>query len=62
MQGSPAIARGLAKAAYSLDTQACTQLIQNSIHARGVIWTWEKLLTTSFNRYGKEMGINWRRN
>ena len=44
MQGASAVARGLAKAAFSLDTQACTQLIQNSIHARGVIWTWEKLL------------------
>jgi methanogenic corrinoid protein MtbC1 len=54
MQGSPAIARGLAKAAYSLDTQACTQLIQNSIHARGVIWTWEKLLTPVLIAMGKK--------
>lgn len=54
MQGSPAIARGLAKAAFSLDAPACTQLIQNSIHARGVIWTWEKLLTPVLIAVGKK--------
>ena len=54
MQGAPAIARGLAKAAYSLDAAACTQLIQNSIHARGVIWTWEKLLTPVLIAIGKK--------
>lgn len=54
MQGAPAIARGLAKAAYSLDAPACSQLIQNSIHARGVIWTWEKLLTPVLFAMGKK--------
>jgi hypothetical protein len=54
MQGASAIARGLAKAAFSLDTQACTQLIQNSIHARGVIWTWEKLLLPVLIALGKK--------
>ena len=54
MQGASAVARGLAKAAFSLDTQACTQLIQNSIHARGVIWTWEKLLLPVLIALGKK--------
>ena len=54
MQGAPAIARGLAKAAHSLDTQACTQLIQNSLNARGVIWTWEKLLSPVLIAMGKK--------
>lgn len=44
MQGAPATARGLAKAANSLDGVACNQIIQNSIATRGVIWTWESLL------------------
>ena len=54
MQGASAVARGLAKAAFSLDTQACNQLIQNSIHARGVIWTWEKLLLPVLIALGKK--------
>ena len=54
MQGSPAIARGLAKAAYSLDGLACNQIIQNSINARGVIWTWEKLLTPVLIALGRK--------
>ena len=54
MQGSSAIARGLAKAAFSLDAPACTQLIQNSLHAKGVVWTWEKLLFPVLFAMGKK--------
>jgi DNA-binding transcriptional MerR regulator len=54
MQGSSAIARGLAKAAFSLDAPACTQLIQNSLHAKGVVWTWEKLLFPVLFAIGKK--------
>lgn len=54
MQGAPVIARGLAKAAYSLDAPACSQIIQQSINARGVIWTWEKLLTPVLMALGKK--------
>lgn len=54
MQGSSAIARGLAKAAYSLDSPACTKLIQNSLHAKGVCWTWEKLLSPVLCAFGKK--------
>lgn len=36
--------RGLARAAMSLDSTACTQLVRNSIDRRGVVWTWDNLL------------------
>jgi DNA-binding transcriptional MerR regulator len=45
MEGASSAARGLAKAAHSLDTQACNQIISASINSRGVIWTWENLIS-----------------
>jgi transposase-like protein len=41
--GSPAV-RGLARAAMSLDSVACTQLVRDTIERRGVVWTWDNLL------------------
>lgn len=41
--GTPA-ARGLARAAASLDTDACTAAITQTLDRRGVIWTWDHLL------------------
>jgi DNA-binding transcriptional MerR regulator len=45
MQGTSAAARGLAKASSSLDVPACNQIIGTSINSRGVIWTWENLIS-----------------
>ena len=41
--GLPA-ARGLARAAQTLDTHACVAIIGDSVDKRGVVWTWENLL------------------
>lgn len=41
--GIPA-ARGLARAAMSLDSVACHDMVRESIESRGVVWTWENLL------------------
>ena len=44
MPGGAPSSRGLARAAQSLDSQACTELIAASIHRRGVVWTWDELI------------------
>ena len=36
--------RGLARAAMSLDSIACTQIVRDTIERRGVVWTWDNLL------------------
>jgi DNA-binding transcriptional MerR regulator len=36
--------RGLARAATSLDSMACTQIVRDTIDRRGVVWTWDNLL------------------
>jgi DNA-binding transcriptional MerR regulator len=36
--------RGLARAATSLDSIACTQIVRDTIDRRGVVWTWDNLL------------------
>lgn len=41
--GIPA-ARGLARAAMSLDSVACQDIVRDTVEKRGVIWTWEHLL------------------
>jgi len=41
--GSPA-ARGLARAAMALDGPACSDIIDETIDRRGVIWTWDHIL------------------
>ena len=40
---APAV-RGLARAATSLDSIACTQIVRDTIERRGVVWTWDNLL------------------
>jgi transposase-like protein len=40
---APAV-RGLARAAMSLDSIACGQLLRDSLDRRGVVWTWDNLL------------------
>ena len=37
-------ARGLARAADSLDSVACREIINASLEQRGVVWTWESLI------------------
>jgi DNA-binding transcriptional MerR regulator len=41
--GTPA-ARGLARAAVSLDSGACESIIADTLSRRGVVWTWDHLL------------------
>jgi transposase-like protein len=36
--------RGLARAAMSLDSVACGQIVRDSLERRGVVWTWDNLL------------------
>jgi hypothetical protein len=38
-------ARGLARAADSLDSAACREIITASMERRGVVWTWDSLIT-----------------
>jgi len=40
---APAV-RGLARAAMSLDSIACGQIVRDSLDRRGVVWTWDNLL------------------
>ncbi len=40
---APAV-RGLARAAMSLDSIACGQIVRESLDRRGVVWTWDNLL------------------
>lgn len=39
----PAV-RGLARAAMSLDSIACSQIVRDSLERRGVVWTWDNLV------------------
>jgi DNA-binding transcriptional MerR regulator len=41
--GSPAV-RGLARAAMSLDSVACIQIVRDTLESRGVVWTWDNML------------------
>lgn len=40
---SPAV-RGLARAAMSLDSVACTTIVRDTLDHRGVVWTWDHLV------------------
>lgn len=42
--GSPAV-RGLARAAMSLDSIACADIVRETIERRGVVWTWDELVS-----------------
>jgi DNA-binding transcriptional MerR regulator len=41
--GTPAV-RGLARAAMSLDSAACLDIVRDTLDRRGVVWTWDNLL------------------
>ena len=53
-------ARGLARAAMSLDTIACTQIIRDTIDRRGVVWTWDELLLPVLIGVGRKWEITGR--
>ncbi len=44
MPGGTAAVRGLARAAQTLDTAACTAIISEALASRGVVMTWDGLL------------------
>ncbi len=44
MPRSSVQARGLARAAMAMDSQACTRIVLESFDRRGVEWSWENLL------------------
>jgi hypothetical protein len=45
--------RGLARAATSLDTIACTQIVRDTIERRGVVWTWDQVLVPALVAAGR---------
>lgn len=45
LPGATTAARGLARAATALDTQAMTQIVVDAINERGTIWTWEQVIS-----------------
>lgn len=58
MPGGAPNSRGLARAAQSLDAQACTELIAASIHRRGVVWTWDELICPVLAGVGQQWETN----
>ena len=54
MPGGAQAARGLARAAQSLDSAACTAIISESIERRGVLWTWDTLIVPVLNGVGQQ--------
>ena len=50
---SPAV-RGLARAASSLDSVACTSIVRDSLDNRGVVWTWDHLLVPVLVGVGRQ--------
>ena len=47
------VVRGLARAATSLDTIACTQIVRDTIERRGVVWTWDQVLVPALVAAGR---------
>ena len=50
---TPAV-RGLARAASSLDSVACTAIVRDSLDHRGVVWTWDHLLVPVLVGIGRQ--------
>jgi MerR family transcriptional regulator, light-induced transcriptional regulator len=46
--------RGLARAATSLDSIACAQIVRDTIERRGVVWTWDELLVPVLVGVGRQ--------
>lgn len=45
--------RGLARAATSLDSIACTRIVRDAVQRRGVVWTWDHLLVPALIGAGR---------
>lgn len=50
---TPAV-RGLARAAMSLDSVACTSIVRDTLDHRGVVWTWDHLLVPVLVGVGRQ--------
>ncbi|HET7900049.1 MAG TPA: MerR family transcriptional regulator [Candidatus Nanopelagicales bacterium] len=50
---TPAV-RGLARAATSLDSVACTAIVRDTLDRRGVVWTWDHLVLPVLVGIGKQ--------
>lgn len=53
LPGATATARGLARAATALDSAAMSQIVSEAISERGVIWTWEQVVSPVLISLGK---------
>ncbi|MFZ9283363.1 MAG: MerR family transcriptional regulator [Candidatus Nanopelagicales bacterium] len=53
LPGATATARGLARAATALDSAAMMQIVSEAISERGVIWTWEQVVSPVLISLGK---------
>jgi MerR family transcriptional regulator, light-induced transcriptional regulator len=54
MPGGAQAARGLARAAQSLDTATCTSIVSETMDRRGVVWTWDNLIVPVLNGVGQQ--------
>lgn len=50
--GGSNTARGLARAAMALDTRGCADIVSQTLHDRGVIWTWDEVLVPVLTSVG----------
>jgi hypothetical protein len=53
LPGASASARGLARAATALDAGAMVQIVSDAISERGVIWSWEQVVSPVLISLGK---------
>lgn len=54
LPGGAQAARGLARAAQSLDSATCTAIITETMERRGVVWTWDNLIVPVLNGVGQQ--------
>lgn len=57
LPGATTAARGLARAATALDSTAMTQIVCDAINERGVIWTWEQVISPVLISLGKRWEV-----
>ncbi len=57
LPGATPAARGLARAAQSLDQRACSTIIGESLAARGVVWTWDHLVVPVLVRHRQAVAV-----
>ena len=50
--GATPAARGLARAAMAMDSAACVDVIYETLHDRGAVWTWDHLLVPVLSAVG----------